>query len=150
VKKKDPKIKILERAIVRELDAYKLYMNLSRRVADAQMQEVFRAFAAEELEHKARLELEVIKLGVIVPTSEKPNIAESDEDVEPDLDVDYRSILLFAMRKERKAFRLYFDLAARAKDKQLREMLLSLAENEAMHQARFEVEYNILMRKQTQ
>ena len=147
----EPDVEILELAISRELDAYKLYMKLSQRVADLQMRETFKSFAGEELEHKARLELEVMKLGVVVPPSKKLAIRKpGDKDIEPDLDADFKSILLFAMQKERKAFRLYVELATAAKDKESWEMLLSLAENEAMHQARFEVEYNSLMREQTE
>jgi rubrerythrin len=144
-----PDIEVLELAIARELDAYKTYMAMSERVADSQMKEVLESLAKEELDHKARLELELMKLGVVVSSAEhadkKPAEDEFDEDV---LEMDYKDMLLFAIRKERRSLRLYIDLAAVSKDKASREMLVSLAEDEAMHEARFEVEYNILMRKQ--
>lgn len=46
------------------------------------------------------------------------------------------------MKKEKAAFKLYNDLAAAASDETSREMFLMLAQEEAKHKLRFEVEYD--------
>jgi rubrerythrin len=46
------------------------------------------------------------------------------------------------MKKEKKAFRLYNDLASTCGDPKLEELFLSLAQEEAKHKLRFEVEYD--------
>lgn len=149
-KKIEPDIEVLELAISREAAAHDFYTALAKRVHDPQMKNALETFAAEELDHKARLELELIKLGVVVDTSAVRKSTDDDEDAsEPTLSMEYKDLLLIAMKKEKRSLRLYVDLAAVAKDKPTRDMLLTLAEEEAMHYARFEVEYNILMRNQS-
>jgi rubrerythrin len=46
------------------------------------------------------------------------------------------------MKKEKAAFRLYSDLAGLADDAQLRNTFLFLAQEEAKHKLRFEIEYD--------
>ena len=46
------------------------------------------------------------------------------------------------MKQEKAAFKLYTDLAVVAPDEDLRDLLLSLAQEEAKHKLRFEVEYD--------
>jgi rubrerythrin len=110
------------------------------------MKNALETFAAEELDHKSRLELELIKLGIVVDTSAAAKQPDDDDAATPTMNMEYKDLLSIAMQKEKRSLRLYVDLAAVAKDKPTRDMLLTLAEEEAMHYARFEVEYNILMR----
>ena len=56
--------------------------------------------------------------------------------------IDYQTALIIAMKAEKNAFRLYTELAAAAGDGNLKAMLLSLAQEEAIHKLRFEVEYD--------
>ena len=145
--KDESDIEILKLAVAREVDAYKVFTRLAERVEDQQLKEFFKALAGEELEHKSRLEFELMKLGVVVPSFQEITAEElSEYDTGRSLvDLSYKEILLFAIDKERKSLRLYVELAAMAKYKSSREMLISLAENEAMHEARFEAQYNSLM-----
>jgi rubrerythrin len=46
------------------------------------------------------------------------------------------------MKAEKAAFRLYHDLAATTDDANLRNVLLGLAQEEAKHKLRFEIEYD--------
>jgi rubrerythrin len=46
------------------------------------------------------------------------------------------------MKREKAAFKLYSDLAAACSDPQVRETLLRLAQEEAKHKLRFELEYD--------
>jgi rubrerythrin len=46
------------------------------------------------------------------------------------------------MKQEKAAFRLYTDLAASTDDDAVRDLFLGLAQEEAKHKLRFEVEYD--------
>ena len=56
--------------------------------------------------------------------------------------MDYQQALIVAMKKEKEAFRMYSDLASVAQTAGLKELLLGLAQEEARHKLRFEVEYD--------
>jgi rubrerythrin len=135
---------ILEFAIGEEQAAVDFYTNLADMVKAPAMQEVFLQFAKEERGHKAKLES--VKAGKKLATSRKQvqDLKISDYVVpeEPRVDIDYAGALVLAMKKEKAAFRLYNDLAARADDPAIKDLLLGLAEEEARHKLRFEVEYD--------
>jgi rubrerythrin len=61
---------------------------------------------------------------------------------EPSSGMDYRDALILAMKQEKAAFKLYSDLAAVSEDLQIREIFLGLAQEEAKHKLRFELEYD--------
>lgn len=144
----DPSSRILEFAISKEVESYHFYMAVARRVDTDNMREVFEELAAEELGHKARLELEVIKSGKVMTAQEEPEAGpDSDYIVSKDgalLDMDYMDMLLLAMEKEEASFRTYVALVAKARGEQTRELLLALAEEEVKHKLRFQTEYDIL------
>ncbi len=139
---------ILELAISREEDANKFFLALAARVKKPEMRKVFEDLAAEELEHKARLELEIIKKGRVVTATEKLELEEESdtEVVRQMLDMDYKDMLLMGMQKEESSFRLYVDLASRVSGEDAYETLLALAEEEVKHKMRFEMEYDSLMK----
>ena len=145
-----PDDEILEFAIARELEAYHFYMALADRVDSSEMRKVFEDLAKEELEHKAKLELEVIKTGKTLPPAEKVTIPDHDyilSDVDSALDMDYKDMLMLGMEKEEASFRTYVNLLASVDDEQTREVLLALAEEEVKHKLRFETEYDMLLKK---
>jgi len=135
---------ILEFAIAREVEANRFYMDLANWLENPAMRGLVLEFAKEELEHKAKLELEVLKTGkVLRPVEKKAEFKAADYivdfGVEPDME--YKDLLIVAIEKEKKSLRLYIDLAAIIEDKDSRETLLSIAEEEAKHKALFEIEY---------
>jgi len=141
---------ILEFAIAREVEANQFYMDLARRLESPAMRELVLEFAKEELEHKAKLELEVMKEGIVVTATEKVaefKIADYMSDVELSDDMSYKDLLIFAVKKEMRSLRLYIDLAAIIENTDSRETLLSLAVEEAKHEARFEIEYDEVLLK---
>lgn len=145
---------ILEQAISREVDAYYFYMAIAEYVEDPEMSKVLRDFATEELDHKKKLELELLKAGRTIPvTSELPESTRGNYIVsntyEP-LDMDYNDILLLAIEKEKASFRMYVDMLASVHDPESREMLLEIAEEEVKHKIRFEIEYDLLTKKRGQ
>ena len=138
---------ILEFAISREVEAFQFYTALAERMEKPQMQKVFEELAKEELEHKARLELEIIKTGQTVATpSEDLNANDYHIEGEYQFDIGMQQLLQMAIEKEKAAFALYVDLAAKVVDENSRETLLALAEEEVKHKMRFEYEYDVLLK----
>ncbi len=140
---------VIDFAIAREVESRDFYMKLAERMENPAMQKVFENFATEELGHK--LKLEAIKRGEILLVEEQIknlDIADYVVDVEPQPDMDYAEALVLAMKKEKAAYRLYLDLAAMAEDEELTDMFLSLAQEEAKHKLRFEIEYDDIVLKE--
>ena len=138
---------ILDFAIGEEEAAAEFYSDLAKHMDKPWMREVFEGFAAEERGHKKKLEQ--MKAGKLLLISAKKlvdlKIAEYVVDVLVNTDMDYQDALIVAMKKEKAAFKLYHNLAACADDEQVRESLLALAQEEAKHKLRFEIEYDQLM-----
>ncbi len=140
---------VLEFAIAREVEAYELYTYIAQRARTLVIRKVCEEFAKEELEHKAKLELEMMKAGKVVSQSGQPVLNMSDYIGEPGdpIDMNYRELLVFAMKKEETSVRLYSDLANIVGEEESREVLLALADEENQHRLRFELEYNIIKNK---
>ena len=139
---------ILEFAIGEEIAANKFYLELAGRAKNPAIREAFEEFAAEELGHKARLEN--IKKSSVLPQTEKvADLKVSDYLVagEAGAEMDYQDALILAMKKEKAAYKLYHQLAAIIEDESLREVFLSLAQEEAKHKLRFEIEYDEVILK---
>jgi rubrerythrin len=135
---------ILEFAITRELDSYEFYLSMSARMERPWMQDVFHQFAEEELGHKAKLE-DVRRGEEKLPADGAildMKMADYLVPGEASSDMDYQDALIIAMKKEKAAFRLYTNLADRVGDEPIRATLLGIAQEEAKHKLRFEVEYD--------
>ena len=135
---------VLDFAIGQEEEAAKFYTDLAGYAEREWMKSIFEQFAKEELGHKQKL-LDV-KSGKLLVSAQKKvlDLKMSDylADVEPTPDMDYQQALVVAMQKEKKAFRMYSDLAESVDDENLKNTFLSLAQEEAKHKLRFEVEYD--------
>jgi rubrerythrin len=135
---------VLDFAIEREQEAADFYSDLGGQMDRAYMKEVFQGFAREEMGHKARLT--AIKDGKLLAAAAKQVIDLKIGDYlvasEPTEGMEYQDALILAMKKEKAAFRLYSDLGNSIEDASLRETFLSLAQEEAKHKLRFEVEYD--------
>ncbi len=136
---------ILAFAISEEEGAYQFYTTLASRVSDAALSKTLLNFAEEELGHKRKLQRvrdgERVLFEKGKPVTDM-KIADYLVEVEPSADMDYQAALILAMKKEKAAFRLYTDFAEQCTDEGLREMFLGLAQEEAKHKLRFEVEYD--------
>jgi rubrerythrin len=140
---------ILELAVAREVDANRFYLALAARAQNPHIRRIFEELAAEELEHKAKLELEIMKTGRVVDTSRVPLGLQDDQpDYTPlEYEIDYRDILLMGMQKEEASFRLYVDLAGMATDANSKEVLLAIAQEEVKHKLRFQTEFDYLSKE---
>jgi rubrerythrin len=139
---------ILELAIAREVDANQFYLVLAARAQNPHVRKIFNDLAAEELEHKAKLELEIMKAGRVVDTSRTPIGLQDDQpDYTPlEFEIDFKDILLMGMQKEEASFRLYVDLAGMATDADSKEMLLAIAQEEVKHKLRFQAGFDYLLK----
>ncbi|HEY3325313.1 MAG TPA: ferritin family protein [Planctomycetota bacterium] len=140
---------VLDFAIREEDAAAKFYVKLANQAKDSGMREAFESFAAEETAHKERLL--AVKSGSKLAAS-KESIAELQSadylvDIAPDPKMGYREALIVAMKKEKAAFRLYTDLASSVTDAGLKSLFQVLAQEEARHKLRFEVEYDDMSAK---
>ncbi|MBN1845853.1 MAG: ferritin family protein [Sedimentisphaerales bacterium] len=140
---------ILDFAIREEEEAAAFYYDLAHAVNKPWMREIFEDFAAEERGHKQKLLS--VRLGQHpLPTPEDINdlqMADYLVDVEPSADMSYQDALILAMKKEKAAYKLYIDLAAVCQADELRGTLLGLAQQEANHKLRFEIEYDTLLKE---
>ena len=153
VKFKDSEI--LEFAISREIAANYLFLELAKQTEDKKLEKMFKKLAAEEMEHKEKLEFEAARSMVMMsPISEtfeaemldrletEARIKASAFKLDGDLkvDTDLQKILLLCAEKENDSYRLYVELAGIMKDKESRDDLLWLAKEEKKHKKRFEKE----------
>ena len=70
------------------------------------------------------------------------NIADYTVDVQVSPNLTYQDALILAMKKEKAAFKLYSDLAAANADPSMQSIFTMLAQEEARHKLRFEIEYD--------
>ncbi len=135
---------VLDFAISREEESYAFYSDLAKKVTKPGMSDLFSQFADEERGHKQKL-LGVKSGKSLVPSQKKITdlkMAEYLVDEKPGANMGYQEALILAMKKEKAAFRLYTDLAASAPDAGLKSTFLALAQEEAKHKLRFEIEYD--------
>jgi len=139
---------VLDFAIAAEEAAVEFYTRLAGQMAAPAMREALEGFAREEMGHKAKL------LGIKAagggfgpsPTTVMDlKIADYMVDVKPGPDMQYADALVVAMKKEKAAFRLYTDLAAMTEDEGLKAAFAALAQEEAKHKLRFEIEYDDML-----
>lgn len=138
--------RILDFAIANEERSADFYRYLADQARREHMREVFLGFAREEEQHKARL-LE-IKAGEQALTTDQKivdlGLAEQLDDEVIDLsgNMDYRQALVIAMHTEKAAYKLYNSLAEATANAVWKEVLRGLAQEEATHKLRFEIEYD--------
>jgi len=135
---------ILDFAIAREEEASEFYTSLATKAENPAMRQAFQDFAREEQGHKAKLR--AVKQGkLLLPAAAKVSdlkIADYLVDVAPSPNMSYQQALILAMKKEKASFLLYTRLAETTSDANVRETFLALAQEEAKHKLRFEIEYD--------
>jgi rubrerythrin len=135
---------ILDFAIQNEDLAAKFYGDLAGKSTDPAMRSSFQDMAREEIGHKKKLQAFKAS-GQLESSSAKIldlKISDYLVDVEISESMEYQDVLIMAMKREKAAFKLYKDMAAAARDPELKETLLGLAQEEAKHKLLFEIEYD--------
>lgn len=135
---------ILDLAIAREAEARRFYVDLARLATKPEVRTMIGRLATDELQHSVHLQ--AIKAGEVAFAREEEvgslDIEEGLAEVTPQPEMSYADLLVVAMKKEKAAFRLYTNLASLAKSDALRELLERLAQEEAGHKLRLEIEYD--------
>ena len=135
---------VLDFAMNSEQQAVDFYNSLAARATNEDMKQIFLSYAKEEMGHKAKLS-KIKKEGILEGDTPKINdlkIADYTAPVKASPDMDYQDALVLAMRREKAAFKLYTDLAERVSDGDLQKVFYNLAQEEAKHKLRFELEYD--------
>lgn len=141
---------ILDFAILNEEEAAAFYTDLAKRMERPWMSKIFKGFAQEEMGHKRKL-LEVKAGKLLIGAKDKVldlKIGDYLVDAKVSDAMDYQDALIVAMKKEKKAFKMYTDLAEAVDHEGLKETFLSLAQEEAKHKLRFEIEYDDYVMKE--
>lgn len=136
---------VLDFAIKDEQRASDLYAGLAQKSRNKEIQAMFEQFSKEELGHKKKLESIKSEGRVVVKAQQVQDLKIGDYLVEVNTsrdDLSYQEALIVAMKEEKAAFRLYADLAAKTDHPDLKETFLMLAQEEAKHKLRFEIEYD--------
>jgi len=135
---------ILDFAIQKEQEAADFYTDLAAKMDRKNIKEVFISFAGEEQGHKAKLI--AVKGGKKLQASEKQildlKLGDNLSEIEISNDLGFQEALIVAMKAEKAAYKLYNDLAEATDDSNLKSIFLDLAQEEAKHKLRFEVEYD--------
>lgn len=135
---------VVDFAIRNEIAAADLYTGLAEASNVAGIKRMFQQFANEEKGH--RMKLEGIKEGKtslpLKATVADLKLAEYFVEVAPKPDMNYQDTLIFAMKKEKEAYVLYTKLAEHVEDPAIKELFFALAQEEAKHKLRFEMEYD--------
>ncbi len=135
---------LIDFAIAREEEAFAFYAGMAELVKSDSVRDMFGDFAHEELGHKAKL-LAMKRDGRLVRSEHRIlnlKIADALVPVKPSPEMGYPDALRLAMQREKDAFRLYTGLADTVRDDAAREVFLMLAQEEAKHKLRFEIEYD--------
>lgn len=105
---------------------------------------MFSQFAKEEQGHKRKLQ-NVQKTGGLPKASRHTkNLKISDYmvEVDPEKEMGLQDAIILAMQREKKAFRLYSDMEELTDDQEIQQLFEFLANEEAKHKLRFEVQYD--------
>ena len=142
--------KILDFAIRKEQDSTDFYTDIANKMDREYMKKIFLDFAGEEKGHKEKLV--AVKEGKLMLDAEERvlDLKIGDHLVDVDLSpgLDYQEALTLAMKAEKASFRLYNDLASATDNANVKETFLNLAQEEAKHKLRFEIEYDDFIYKE--
>lgn len=135
---------ILDFAMDSEQEAVDFYNELAAHSKNEEMRKIFNQFAQEEIGHKAKIRKLKEEGSYHLDKEQIEDLKVSDYmvHVEPSPDLDYQDALVLAMNKEKAAFKLYMDLSEKAKNEEMKQLFLSLAQEESKHKLRFELEYD--------
>ncbi len=136
---------VVDYAIDREISARLFYLHLAHVSTDPDLCQLLESFADQELQHQKKLarvkqghfkmldgDMPVLDLG----------IADRAPDVEPYPDMSLSEGLVLAMNKEKQAYRMYLQLAEKVDNSELKAIFMGLANEEANHKVRVEIEFD--------
>ena len=135
---------ILDFAMNSEQESVDFYKSLAANAKNEDMRKVFNQFAQEVISHKAKI-MKIKEEESYELSREKiqdMKVSDYMVSVKPHPEMNYQDALVLAMNKEKAAFKLYMDLSERADKEEMKELFLTLAQEESKHKLRFELEYD--------
>ncbi|MBE0646075.1 MAG: ferritin family protein [Bacteroidetes bacterium] len=137
-------VAVLEFAVRKEEEAAEFYTDLARSMVQPHIARIFEEFAAEEMEHKRKILIVMTGRPGWIPQARIKDLHVADivEDVVPSSDMGYQQALILAMKAEKAAYLLYMELSSASEDDAMKDLFYLLAQEEARHRLRFEVEYD--------
>ncbi len=135
---------ILDFAMKQEQIAADLYRNMAAQSTSPATKKLFVELEKDELGHKARLKAmkEGKQLVRLAPKISDLRISDYLTKAELKAEMSYQDGLIYAMQAEKAEFKLYLDLSTKTDDSNLRNLLLTLANEEAQHKLKLEIEYD--------
>ena len=130
---------ILKKAADKEYGTFLLYSNAANSESDMQTKTVLNKFAEEELKHKQIIEdinMETInKLNIEIDVTSRQGITEylSDTDENLSKDPDLKDVLVYAAKREKRAYEFYSNMSKHVDDPDLRKLFIWLAQEETKH-----------------
>jgi len=135
---------IISFAIEKEEEAASFYEDASQRAEKPHMKTAFKEMAKQEQKHKELLQGMNAEKVADREIERIPDLKISDYlvDVEYSPDMEYQDVLILAMKREEKAFKLYNGVAEKSDDPALKKLFQILAQEEAKHKLTLESEYD--------
>lgn len=133
--------KVIKDAIAEEIEAREFYLEISKRIKDSYLKELFLEFSREEGNHEkilsALLKKGKIKTSIFSGANEY-KISETIEMPEVSENMDLKDAIGLAMKKEEIAMKKYQALAEDCNDPELKQVFNSLAAMEKDHKFKME------------
>jgi rubrerythrin len=136
--------KVLEFAIEREEESVRFYHTLQSKTWFSELKETLREFELVERSHILILQQIAQRDLADVQIPEVQNLKISDylDPPSPGAKLNYRSLIITAMKREELSLKLYRTLARDAADPEVRKLFEKLAAEEARHKLHFETLYD--------
>ncbi len=130
---------ILKKAAAKEEGTYLLYKNAADKMTDLQTKSTLNTFAEEELKHKQMIEnfnaemLEELKVETV--ETSRQGITEFLTDTDEGLGEhpDFKDVLVYAAKREKKAYEFYSNMSEHVEDADLKKLFVWLAQEETKH-----------------
>jgi len=134
---------VFERMVMEEEEALDIYNALIGMCQTHELRRIFFQFVQEETKHIEDLKRIREKYPAEDFSSPVKVVVERDLGNWENLDsLAYIEVLKFAKEEEKKTMKLYQDIAAKIKDKEVEQLFLSVAEEERIHYQRTKEMYN--------
>ena len=127
---------ILKKAAAKEEGTYLLYKNAADKMTDLQTKSTLNAFAEEELKHKQMIEnFNAKMLEKLKGETSRQGITEFLTDTDEGLGEhpDFKDVLVYAAKREKKAFEFYSNMSEHVEDADLKKLFVWLAQEETKH-----------------
>ena len=130
---------ILKKTAAKEEGTYLLYKNAADKMTDLQTKSTLNAFAEEELKHKEMIEnfnaemLEKLKIETVEISRQGITEFLTDTDEGLGEHPDFKDVLVYAAKREKKAFEFYSNMSEHVEDADLKKLFTWLAQEETKH-----------------